>query len=123
MPDERDAEGAMNIRIVQKSLPDTSHKRRRKECSVTKNTKRRVVECSEDSYYMKNYPTWRKYPLSLNICSTMNSLQVTIFKQSSSLVEDIFSTFQHIFHQISFNTISAGLGQSPQILTVIPVCV
>ena len=61
VPDVGGEESAMDMSI----MPDSSHKRRRKECSAFKNNKRRVIECSEDSYYVNNeyYPTWRKYPL------------------------------------------------------------
>ena len=66
MPDLRDEEGAMDMSNVPESVPETNHKRRRKECSVTKSIKRKIIECSEDNYYMNNvyYPTWRKYPLN-----------------------------------------------------------
>ena len=69
VPDVGGEESAMDMSImpdnVPDSVPDSSHKRRRKECSASKNNKRRVIECSEDSYYVNNeyYPTWRKYPL------------------------------------------------------------
>ena len=66
MPDVGGEESAMDMNIMPESVPDSSHKRRRKECSASKNNKKRVIECSEDSYYVNNeyYPTWRKYPLS-----------------------------------------------------------
>ena len=95
MPDGRDDEGAMDatdlpetiattstpdgsgeMAVVPDSLPDTStsatpvgngqrSKRKRNDYPV-KGKRRRIVNTSEDNYYVNSeyHPTWRKYPLN-----------------------------------------------------------
>ena len=91
MPDVRDDDGAMDVTDVLEttattptpdgsgedvemadmpdSMPDTTAtpggKRKRSDCPVN-SKRRRIIECSEDIYYVKNkyHPTWIKLPLN-----------------------------------------------------------